>query len=64
MYSVQNDKMYRVKRTASILLRDDARLGCRYGSSSSSDSSSGSSIEKKGNDETRAHLKIIKIDYA
>lgn len=63
MYSVQSDKMYRVKRTASILVRDDARLGCRYGSSSWSDSSSGSIIEKKGDYETRAHIKIIKIGY-
>lgn len=65
MYNVQSDKMYRVKHTASILVSDDARLGCRYGSSSWSDSSSGSVIGKrKITDETRVHFKIIKVDYA
>lgn len=47
MYNVQSTRANCMKRTASILVNDDARLGCRYGSSSWSDSSSGSAIEKK-----------------
>lgn len=47
MYSVQMICAHVYKLTASILVNDGARLGCRYDSSSWSDSSSDSISEKE-----------------